>query len=326
MEERQKYLKKGAKIAEGILEENVNHPGALHYLIHSYDDPDHAAMALKAADSYAEVAPDASHALHMPSHIYVAMGMWKEVVSSNEASYQASLNRMERKGLDNDARGYHAYHWLLYGYMQQDRFEDAYQLIKNLETYVEETPSKRARNHLIFLKTTFLACLGDWTHEAAEVEIDYDDLNIVNKGKDLFAYGMNAYGKKDSEKLSEIIDDLATKISTSEINLEGDDITICNSASREKNTQRGIEKAKIMLNELRAMNAKLQNDPKSVEYYLKQAVELEENSSYTYGPPTVAKPSHELYAEWLLENDRPEEAMIYFNKQLDRSPNRTDNT
>ncbi|MDM9632823.1 hypothetical protein QU605_15195, partial [Robiginitalea sp. M39] len=55
---------KGAKIALGILAENPNHPGALHYTIHSYDDPKHAALALEAAHAYAEVAPDASHALH----------------------------------------------------------------------------------------------------------------------------------------------------------------------------------------------------------------------------------------------------------------------
>jgi len=109
----------GADVAKRILKENAKHPGALHYVIHSYDDPDHANLALDAANAYSQVAPDASHALHMPSHIYVAMGMWDEVVSSNINSYQASLNRMNKKELDNDARGYHAYHWLEYGYLQK---------------------------------------------------------------------------------------------------------------------------------------------------------------------------------------------------------------
>lgn len=115
----------GAEVAGKILKENANHPGALHYMIHSYDDPVHAELAIDAANSYAVVAPDASHALHMPSHIYVALGMWDEVVSSNENSYQASVNRMERKALSNDARGYHAFHWLEYGYLQKGRKEDA---------------------------------------------------------------------------------------------------------------------------------------------------------------------------------------------------------
>ena len=316
-------FEKGAKIAEGILEENMNHPGALHYLIHSYDDPDHAKLALKAADSYAKVAPDASHALHMPSHIYVAMGMWKEVVSSNEVSYKASVTRMVNKELDNDARGYHSYHWLLYGYMQQERFDDAFQLIKDMETYVNETPSERARNHLIFMKTTFLACSGDWTHEASKVEIDYKDLNIVNKAKDIFAQGMTAYANIDDEKFNQAIEELTGKINTAEVSLEGDEITVCNSTSRTKNTKGGIDRAKTMLFQLKAMKANLSKDSESAEHYLKQAVELEEKSTYSFGPPTVAKPSYELYAEWLLDNNRAKEALAHFEKQLERSPNRT---
>jgi len=70
---------KGADIAKGILVNNPDHPGALHYLIHSYDDPEHAPLALTAANRYSKVAAAAPHALHMPSHIYVAVGMWDEV-------------------------------------------------------------------------------------------------------------------------------------------------------------------------------------------------------------------------------------------------------
>jgi len=88
----QEYLNRSAEVAAGIIEENPTHPGALHYMIHANDDPVYAQIALNAANKYAKVAPDATHALHMPSHIYVALGMWKEVVSSNTASYQASLN------------------------------------------------------------------------------------------------------------------------------------------------------------------------------------------------------------------------------------------
>ena len=159
---------KGAKIAQGILKENPNHPGALHYLIHSYDDPDHAQYALSAADAYAVVAPDASHALHMPSHIYVAMGMWDKVVSSNENSYQASLNRMQRKNL-KDGRGYHAYHWLEYGYLQQEREEDARKLVQDLVIYTEENPSKYARTHLVFLKGTYLVETENWDSPIADI-------------------------------------------------------------------------------------------------------------------------------------------------------------
>ena len=190
----------GAVIANRILEENPKHPGALHYLIHSYDDPDHAHLALNAANNYAKVAPDASHALHMPSHIYVALGMWDEVVRSNEHSYQASLNRMERKKLDNDARGYHAYHWLEYGYLQQGRVEDARKMVLDMEQYAKEKSSKRARVHLVFLKGTFLTETNLWDDPIADIDINVSDLNVSVRSQYNFLEGMKVYIKGDPSK------------------------------------------------------------------------------------------------------------------------------
>jgi len=120
---------KSARIVQGIIKENPNHPGALHYLIHSYDDPVHAHLAKAAADSYAKVAPDAAHALHMPSHIYVALGRWDDVVTSNIASWNASVKRMERKALKDDARSYHAFNWLQYGFLQRGEFDKADKMV-----------------------------------------------------------------------------------------------------------------------------------------------------------------------------------------------------
>src|SRR5690606_184974 len=174
---------KGAKIAKGILKENPNHPGALHYLIHSYDDPDHATLALDAANAYSKVAPDAGHALHMPSHIYVAMGMWDDVISSNIASYQASINRMEEKSLSNDARGYHAFHWLQYGYLQKGNYEEAKKMVLDLKKYATETPSKSARAYLVFLKGTYLTETDNWEDEVADIPVDITDLNISVRSK-----------------------------------------------------------------------------------------------------------------------------------------------
>jgi tetratricopeptide (TPR) repeat protein len=79
-----------AQMAKEVLAHNPNHPGALHYLIHAYDDPKHASNAVLTADTYAKVAPDAAHALHMPTHIYLALGMWDKVISSNIAAWEAS--------------------------------------------------------------------------------------------------------------------------------------------------------------------------------------------------------------------------------------------
>ena len=79
-----------ASIAEKVFAENPKHPGAAHFIIHAFDDPDHAPLALSAARSYAGIAPSAAHALHMPSHIFVQRGMWEDVRKSNIVAYKAA--------------------------------------------------------------------------------------------------------------------------------------------------------------------------------------------------------------------------------------------
>ena len=195
---------KGAIVAQGILKENPNHPGALHYLIHSYDDPYNAYKALEAADSYSAVAKDAGHALHMPSHIYVALGMWEEVVSSNEASYQASLDRKERKGLDNNARGYHAFHWLMYGYLQQGRYKDARRLLEEMNQYTVELPSRRARDYLIHMTGTYLVETKNWNDELRGTEVDQEKLNISVRTMYGFIRGMSALTDGNIEEAARI--------------------------------------------------------------------------------------------------------------------------
>ena len=89
-------MKAGA-IAQEVFRKHPNHPGAAHYIIHAFDDPVHAPLALTAAQRYAAIAPDVSHALHMPSHIFIQHGMWAEVVASNEASYHAAFAKWPRR-------------------------------------------------------------------------------------------------------------------------------------------------------------------------------------------------------------------------------------
>jgi hypothetical protein len=84
-----KQLKAGA-ILEKILATQPNHPGALHYLIHTYDYPSLAQRGLDAANKYAEIAPAAQHALHMPAHTYSMLGLWAQSVASNTKSWASA--------------------------------------------------------------------------------------------------------------------------------------------------------------------------------------------------------------------------------------------
>lgn len=116
---------RAAQIAQRVFEAQPDHPGAAHYLIHAYDDPDHAALALDAANAYSEIAPSASHALHMPTHIFYALGMWDEAVALNIRSYEAARDASARRGEPLNGHGWHALYWLAYAQLQIDRRADA---------------------------------------------------------------------------------------------------------------------------------------------------------------------------------------------------------
>ena len=103
---------KGAAILEPILERQPQHPGVAHYLIHLYDYPPLAEKGLKAARLYAKIAPDSSHALHMPSHIFTRLGYWQELINSNIASQRAAKEAGEFPAQ------LHAMDYLVYAYLQ----------------------------------------------------------------------------------------------------------------------------------------------------------------------------------------------------------------
>ncbi len=313
---------KGANIVQGILEENPKHPGALHYLIHSYDDPSHAQFALNAANNYSKIAPDAAHALHMPSHIFVALGMWNEVVSSNIASWEASINRMQRMKLDNDAQNYHALHWLLYGYLQQGKHEVAQKILDDMIVYSDTLPSKRARAYLVHLKGTYLVETNNWESDLANIEVDLDELNISTKASFAFIDGMKAFTKNDQSTLKTIIKAMEDDRENTALYITGGGTKMCGSSSRYEPNQLDIDQAEIFELELRALEARLKNDIVATEKWLKAACDLQENISYSYGPPTIIKPTFEMYADWLLQQNRPKEALVQFEKAWERGPNR----
>src|SRR5690554_2322902 len=314
----------GAEIAKKVLDKNPKHPGALHYLIHSYDDPYHAELAFDAANSYSKVAPDASHALHMPSHIYVALGMWDEVISSNIDSYQASLNRMERKNLDNNARGFHAFHWLQYGYLQKEDFLKARQMVADMEQYVKETPTNKVKTYLVFLKGTYLVETNQWNSDVASIEVDISNLNLTVQSQYYFIEGYRAFLDGNNEKLEVVIDSISKDIDKESLlvaNLDNG-FAMCSSLSRDTPTKIDVKQSQVMLKQLLGLKAWLEKDVFVTEELLKESTLQEQAISYSYGPPVIIKPTSELYAEWLLEQGRYDEAIDQYHATLERATKR----
>jgi tetratricopeptide (TPR) repeat protein len=107
------------RILEPLVPKLPDHPGLTHYLIHTYDSPRLASLGVDAAHRYADIAPAAYHAHHMPSHIFVRLGLWDENIAANEKSAEAS-REMEKKEGWNGAHNHrlHAYDYMVYGYLQ----------------------------------------------------------------------------------------------------------------------------------------------------------------------------------------------------------------
>jgi tetratricopeptide (TPR) repeat protein len=120
--------KKAAAILEPLFAAVPNHPGVAHYLIHSYDSPQMAQLGLPAARRYAQIAPEAPHALHMPSHIFARLGLWQDDIDSNLASIAATRKSTEmHKG--GEGHQFHAMDFLLYAYLQSGHEADAKKMI-----------------------------------------------------------------------------------------------------------------------------------------------------------------------------------------------------
>ena len=125
--------KEAAAILNRVLPEVPEHPGVAHYVIHSFDYPDLAQLALPAARVYAKLAPGSPHALHMPSHIFTRLGLWDESIASNLASAEKAHNYVSK--IMPGAVAFdelHAIDYLVYAYLQQGRIEKAEKLVQQL--------------------------------------------------------------------------------------------------------------------------------------------------------------------------------------------------
>src|SRR5213595_3189689 len=130
-----------AGILEKLWKQDANHPGVVHYLIHSYDYPQTAQRGLAAAQSYDDIAPWVPHALHMPSHIFTRLGMWDESIEANRASAEASRAYAAMRHRDaTDAEELHALDYMAYSYLQEARDIEARKIVDFVGTVRKTNP------------------------------------------------------------------------------------------------------------------------------------------------------------------------------------------
>jgi len=294
---------KAAAVALAVFGKNPRHPGAAHFIIHALDDPEHAILALPAAQIYADIAPDAPHALHMPSHIFLQLGMWKEVVNSNAASYDAEITLAKNKGLERGRTEFHSLSWLMYGHLQIGNYDEAKNIIKIAMKTVQDYPSARTRNGFLSMLARYLVESERWD-EIASYELAGPD----NNNPDIqYAIGLTAIKQGNIPAAKRA----AASIQSSRKN-----------ASTRSN---GTYRAKIIAvteKELLAAIAVASGKTLEADRLLQEAVAIEKTLNAPSGPPQPMQPSFESYGAFLLNADRLEEATEQFKMALQRSPNR----
>ena len=317
-----RQVKAGA-VALEVYQKNPNHPGAAHFVIHAFDDPEHAILALPAAFRYAQIAPAASHARHMPSHIFLQLGMWPEAAASNEIAWQVSDDWVRSKHLALSLRDYHSNHWLTYVYCQQGRFSKAAGLVNFLRQTMKEHGRESVRwyddtvaGYIVESQRWELAAtLFDPSPAPAAASDEHaghgappapaPQTMLTNRrgtALPLFirALGAASNGAPEAEKL------LAELRATRGPNLDA-------------YTAKVQDIRELEISALLAASKKSFDEAIAA---MKKATALETEMSPPSGPPTLIKPSHELFGETLLRAGRAKEAAEQFALALSRQPNR----
>ena len=297
-----RQMKSGA-IALDLFQKHPDHPGAAHYVIHSFDDPEHAPLALPAADRYAEVAPEAHHALHMPSHIFLQHGMWDRVALSNQESYEASAKWVERKGLSIDKRDYHSLQWRAYANLQRGIYTDSLAAIEIVGEAAKEVQSPRLER----IKTSMVATHMIETNRYEDLPLpegEPDTSRYSSTANLVLAIGMGAAQAKNQAKTEQAAAIVA--------------------GLKEKSEDPYTKKTySIMEHELRGLAAMVKGETEVALAQLDEATTIEETLDPPSGPVFPLKPSHELYGEVLALAGRHQEAIAEFQTGLKRTPNRT---
>ncbi len=298
-----------AAIAEDIFRRNPNHPGAAHFIIHAFDDPDHAILALPAARAYSKIAPAAAHALHMPSHIFVQLGMWDDVVASNLVAYKAAVDLADKKNLPRGREDFHTLSWLQYAYLQQGKVAEAQKCVDMAKAVADKNmDNPRIRDGYASMKARQIIETAQWEKIALPTTpvTDGGAPGYDGSASYVLAAGLSA------AKLG----DLATA------NIALDRLKAMRTQAESGSNAYRAKPFAIMQNEVAAAIAVANKDAAGAERLLKEATTVESSLDAPSGPPEPIKPSYELLGDLLLAQGRAKDAAAQFELALSRMPNR----
>ena len=291
------YLRAGA-IAEGVLKRNEDHPGGAHYTIHAYDDPKNAPRGLHAARQYSKIAPAAPHAQHMTTHIFLAMGMWDDVVSQNIVAAGHDHGQWQAG---------HYTSWLGYGYVQQGRIDEARKHLETMRANYRRASRRGEEPSLLSMRAHYIVNSRRWTDPVLQWTIDAPNAGPVARSMDVFVRGYAALESGDRPRAQQLLAEL-TK-------LRGQP------AQADAFSQNDVV-PRILELELRALILLWDRKEDEGLALLREATRLEDAIPLEFGPPDIVKPTHELLGEVLSNLMEKEEAQREFLRALELAPGR----
>jgi tetratricopeptide (TPR) repeat protein len=299
---------RAAAVLEEVFPGHRTHPGVVHYLIHSYDDAIHAPLGLRAARIYSQIAPDAGHAQHMTSHIFLALGMWDEVIKANETA-MAVVNR-PRLALGKAPRSCGHYgEWLHYAYLQRGRIEDARAVLNRCRQEVDQDGSKI--NSFAQMRTDFLINTQLWGDAAANWPFPALDDHVDAQLTFDFATALCRLQRRDAHALEAVARFEKTRRQFELWN-----------ARQESPDESANKRGEILGGELQALAEASAGRPASAIERLRKLALQEHALPVEFGPPYINKPAEELLGEILLEQHDLGGAHRAFTAALAGAPGR----
>ena len=305
------HVEEAIRYGKRVFASNERHPGALHYLIHAYDEPSRAEQGLPFARVYAQIAPDAEHAVHMPSHIFLQVGLWDDVVTSNERAWAASRAWVARNKMPVTESDFHSFTWLHYGYLQQGRYQAARGLLDTLRVLFKgvdlSNPSSAASMVGPDLAFQYGMATGDWSATAppATRQDDFSATRaIALTSTMLIEQAIAGSMKGDSANARALIARIESR------------------ADSGLTAHYGRVGYSIGLNIAKALVARNSGDMTKPIELLRAAGDLESKTSPA-GPPYLP-PALEVLGNALLEVGKPQEAIAAFTKELELRRNRSE--
>ena len=292
------YLK-AAAILERQFAKHPDHPGVAHYLIHSYDAPPIAAQGLPAARRYAGIAPDAPHALHMPSHIFTRVGAWTDSLATNRRSIDAARRTNE----PDDAL--HALDYMTYAYLQLARDGDARRTFEEARTVTGINPARATAYYaLAAMPARYVVERGAWS-DAAKLEPSPSNFPFTEamthfaRALGAARSGDPAAAQKDIEKIEALRDRL-----------------------RAAKSEYWANEVEVMRLASLAWVALAQKKSSDALALMRQAADIEDKSEKNIVTPGRLLPARELLGDMLMELKRPVEALKEYEASQQREPNR----